>query len=337
MNMDQCQIVLLQKYNEIDKNIKNYTIQISDTDFPNLQTNWENCHSTLSVMCQILRDNGKQRQIYLSSAGGSSAANLLGRFCYLDDCLYKHARQITDTEQKENDDVIYAEIVHLPESRIGNILARPLLRDYEIPYLTKSGVDIEHRITLSDLSISLRNDRILLRSVSRDKEVIPRLTTAHNFSGNSLPLYHFLCDLQHQNKRGGFYLNTSGLIYLCKSFPRVVYKNVILSRASWLLTEDEIKGFEKMENELILLKVNELQKKRDIPQFITIPVGDNDLFIDLKDILSVRTFLSIIHKNKQIIVSEFLYDDTCTVIRNKSYGFCGEFLFSFYKCQENQN
>ncbi|MEZ7884852.1 MAG: lantibiotic dehydratase family protein [Bacteroidales bacterium] len=330
MNMDQCQITLLKKYNEINRNLKNPIIHISDSDFPTLHTDWENCHSTLSVMCQILKDNGKDRMIYLSSCGGSCAANLLGRFCHLDDSLYKHTKQITDFEQKMNSDVIYAEIIHLPESRIGNILARPSIRDYEIPYLANSGVDKEHRIPLSDLTISLRKNKILLRSVSHDKEVIPRLTTAHNYASNSLPLYHFLCDLQNQNKRGGFYLNTSGLLDLFKSFPRIVYKNVILSRASWLLIEDEIKGFDKMESELILLNIKALQKTRGIPQFITIPVGDNDLFIDLSDILSIRTFLSIILKNKKIVISEFLYDDTCSVVKNKGYGFCGEFLFSFY-------
>ena len=93
--------------------------------------------------------------IYLSSAGGSSAANLLGRFCHSDDSLFKYVKNITENEQNNNKDIVFAEIVHLPESRTGNILLRPQLRAFEIPYLAKVSVPKENQIPLDDLYISV--------------------------------------------------------------------------------------------------------------------------------------------------------------------------------------
>jgi len=331
LSLTQHQIVLLRKYFEILKENKKI-IELSDDDFPNSMTNRDDCHSTISVMCQIIKDKGEDRQTYISLAGGSSAANLLGRFSHLDNELFKHARQIADKEQEFNSDSICAEIVHLPESRFGNILARPILRNYEIHYLAKSSVDNSHQIPLSDIALSLRNDKLILRSISRNKKIIPRLTTAHNFSMNSLPIYHFLCDMQNQNIRGGFYLNTSGLTELCNTFPRITYRNVILSRETWFLTEDNVKDFDKLSDEKLLAKTKELQKQKNMPSLITIPSGDNELFIDLNDTLSVRIFSSILIKSKRLIASEFLFCDKDAVITNQEGdSYCGEFLFAFYK------
>jgi hypothetical protein len=47
-------------------------------------------------------------------------------------------KEIVEKEKKYHPDKILAEIVHIPESRT-NILRRPILRDYEIAYLSNSG------------------------------------------------------------------------------------------------------------------------------------------------------------------------------------------------------
>src|SRR6185295_823293 len=84
------------------------------------------------------------------------------------------------------------------EGRIGNISFRPLLREYEIPYLGCSGVARDRQIPVTDLYVSVRGNRIRLRSATTGREIIPRMTNAHNFAWGSLGMYKFLCMLQHQ-------------------------------------------------------------------------------------------------------------------------------------------
>lgn len=332
--LDPTQTVLLRKYTE---NLKagrgEEPIRLTDGDFPDARPDWSDTHLTLSVMCQVLKDRDGERRFYLSSAGGSCAANLLGRFCHLSDDLYRHARRITDYEQEQDPETVYAEIVHLPESRIGNIVGRPLLRDYEIRYLCKPGVDERHCIPLSDLTVSVRRDRVVLRSRRLGREVMPRLTTAHNYSGNGLPVYHFLCDMQNQGRRVGFYLNTAGLVDICRHFPRVEYRNAVLFRAAWSVEAEELKEAEKLGNEVLSGRLEQWRREREVPRFITIPVGDNELFIDLEDDPGRRTFLSVLKKNKRMTVNEFLFDPQEAVITDGEEGFCGEFLFSFFKSE----
>ena len=80
--------------------------------------------------------------------GGSSAANLLARFSSEKSDVQSLAKKITEKEEELNPDYILAEIIHLPEARIGNVIRRPILRQYEIQYLAKSILPEENQIKL---------------------------------------------------------------------------------------------------------------------------------------------------------------------------------------------
>jgi lantibiotic biosynthesis protein len=323
--------VILKKYLETVSE-KNYILELSDKDFDDIKIYWDDLPSTISVMCSVIKDDDEGREIYLKSAGGTSAANLLGRFCHADQLIEEHVLEITRKEEELNSEVIYAEIAHLPESRIGNIVSRPILRTYEIPFLAASAVSEENRIEVSDLMISVHKGRILLRSKRLNKEIVPRLATAHNYRQKALPVYHFLCDMQLQNRRGGLFFQWGHVFNEYDWLPRVKYKNVILSLARWTVKQVEIKIFIELKNDKELVdSITKWRQGRQIPNFVVLDDGDNELFVDLRNALSLRTLFSVVKKRPVFHLEEFLFNPNHAIVKSNEGAFTNEFLFSFYK------
>jgi hypothetical protein len=140
-------------------------------------------------------------QVLLHGASGPSGARLLGRFCHADAELRQLVQQHVQAEEALQPEAVFAEIVHLPEGRLGNILARPVLRSYEIPYLGTAGVPADRQIPVTDLRVRVEGGRIVLRSARLNRRVLPRLTSAHNFHAGR-GIYRFLCALQSQGTAG---------------------------------------------------------------------------------------------------------------------------------------
>ena len=308
-------------------------IELTDEDVKGIEAKWDDLPPTISVVCEILQDNDLVRSIFIKYAVGQSAANLLGRFCHLDEQVLNHTLAITGKEAQMSPDVIFAEIAHLPESRIGNILLRPVLRPYEIPYLAKPGVSDEYAISPDDLYVSVKNNRVVLRSKRLNKGIVPRMSTAHNYSGqNPMPVYHFLCDLQHQNGRTGLGFHWNEAAQQLDYLPRVVYKNCILSQARWTVREKEVKPFVgiKYDSEL-LQKVKEWQGERNIPDTVLLADGDNELYVDLNNPLSIRAWLSVVKKRSSFQLEEFLFNPETAVVRGEEGVFTNEFIFAFFR------
>lgn len=337
INWNLIQSFLLKKYNEfLAKGLKG--IEIFDHEIQDFTLNWDDIPQTISTMVEIAElpeSEGQDPLIYLSSAGGSSAANLLGRFCFSDNSILKYVKRITENEQINNKDKICAEIVHLPESRIGNILLRPELRDYEIPYLAKASVSDEKQISIDDLYVSVKQGRkIVLRSKSLNKEVVPRLSTAHNYSNSTLPIYHFLCDLQTQDLRGGVSFNWGPLIKDYSFLPRVKYKNIILSKATWNFKKQDIeKLINILDDSELETKVKLWKEKFNLPDYVLLADSDNELLIHLNNLLCVRTLLSLVKKRSGFQLKEFLFNSEKALVKKGIESFTNQVIFSFYKSQ----
>ena len=248
---------------------KEQIIQLKESDFNEFSQNWDDLPDTLASMVELVKEGG-QTKIQISGCGGSSAANILGRFCHKESPITPFTKNIIAKEKELEPNKIIAEIVHLPEARVGNILMRPNFREYEIPYLAQSILPSNKKLPLEDLYISIKNSRIYLRSKKHNKEVLPHLTNAHNYSANALPIYHFLSDLQTQGLRGGVGFNFGPLESMFDFLPRVAYGNLILHEAKWRILKDNIKKLMPLKNEKekLMKSLKQFQRHKGIPQYV---------------------------------------------------------------------
>ncbi|GLU57085.1 lantibiotic dehydratase [Dyadobacter frigoris] len=257
----------------------------------------------------------------LLTCSGPSAVNILSRFHEADPSLSKQLLRCAELEENNSPDVIFAEIVHCPDSGAGNIMTRPVLHRYEIPYMGKASVDEQFQVPVQDLMISVVNDKIILRSKRLNKRIIPRLSNAHNFT-KGLPIYKFLCELQLQDSE----LNMQwdwGLFSNQPHLPRVKYKNMILSRESWLL---QIHHFKSSEPEHIADKLAGM----GLPSKFVITSGDNELLIDTRISLSLQILIQEINKNKEIRVFEALFSSDNSLLRQDEFRFTNEIVIPLY-------
>jgi len=326
IKLNPFQVILNQKL-QSTYNDREYIINLCDEDFKTFEENWNDLPDTMSFMTEIISENNKEK-LYLKSGNGN-AGRLFARFCSEKAKLKELVEDICQKEKELNCNKILAEIIHLPESRIGNILRRPKIRNYEIPYLAKSILPFENQITVDDLYISMKNNTIILRSKRLNKEIKPSLTNAHNYSANSLPVYHFLSDLNSQNKRFGFRLDWGGLTHIYNFLPRVEYGNIILSKAQWKVSSEEINLLVSLLNNKAQL-INEIKNwrnKKQIPQWIQWVNSDNTLVVNLENEDLLSMFLSSVKNEKSIAIEEFLY--------NEKDNFTHQFIFPIYKTHLN--
>ncbi len=312
-----------------------YCIALKDDDFKDFEENWEDLPDTVSTMIEIVEEDGKVN-IKLGGFGGSSAANLLGRFCHGDEKLDRHTRKIIDIETRANDGKVLAEIVHLPESRVGNILMRPAFRHYEIPYLAKSVLPGEGQLPLKDLRVSVEHGRrVKLRSGRLDKEVVPHLTNAHNYAANSLPIYHFLCDMQTQGLRSGVGLNLGPFADEYPFIPRITYQNLILSEATWNLASEDVEPLMEMvdKDQKLDAAVEAFMRKRKIPRYVMLKDGDNELLVNFKNFTSVKMLLDTVKKRQRFKLTEFFFAKEGIVKDGKNAYYANQIILSFYNSQ----
>jgi thiopeptide-type bacteriocin biosynthesis protein len=244
-------------------------------------------------------------EVYLEGGMGPSGARLLGRSCEGDALLREgvvaHLRQ----EEELEPDAVFAEIQYAPQDHVGNVEARPALRDFEIPYLGRGTVVPGHQIPVSDLTVLLEGDEIVLRSVRLGRRVLPRLSAARKYwFGGCPPVYRFLCALQAQGKTERFSWHWGAAEEL-SFLPRVTAGRLVLSRARWRASEDELRVLDCKTDAARFAAVQLWRRRRRMPRYILVLEGDREMLVDFDDILSVDAFLAATRNARDCVLEEF--------------------------------
>ncbi|HVJ92985.1 MAG TPA: lantibiotic dehydratase, partial [Labilithrix sp.] len=284
---------------------------------------------TLAAPSADAVDRGELR-VLVEGVSGPSGANLLGRFCHGDPALRRAVEAHLRAEEELRPDAIFAEIVHLPEGRLGNILARPCLRAYEIPYLGRSGAPLERQIPIDDLHLTLDRGNFVLFSKKLGREVIPRLTSAHNFAGAPLGIYRFLCALQSDRERHTVAWSW-GPLANAPFLPRVVRGRIVVSLARWNLAKDELAPLAKGTSVERFRAFQELRARRDLPRWVSLSDGDNVLPIDLDNIVCVESLAALIGRRSAVALVEMFPSPEELVVEGPEGRFVHELVVPFVK------
>jgi thiopeptide-type bacteriocin biosynthesis protein len=248
----------------------------------------------------------------------ASGAVYLGRFCHGDARLEAAVRDYLRAEEALRPDAVFAEIVHLPQGRHGNVICRPALRQHDLVFLGQSGVPEAERIEIADLWVSVEQGRVMLRSKRLGKEVIPRLTNAYN-TLHGLGIYRFLAAMQHQGRFGvGF---RWGPFAGADHLPRVVYGRSVLSLAYWNVHASRLEEWGAAEGAARFEAVQRFRRQANLPRWVCLKDGDNLLPIDLDNVLCIETLVQLT-RNRASIVLEEIYpglDGLCVEGRDGRY------------------
>jgi thiopeptide-type bacteriocin biosynthesis protein len=184
--------------------------------------------NTFSAMVQVA-----QKLIICQRIGGSTANSLAGRFSIIGGEFESTCRSIAAKEISANPSIEFFDVGYMGEENVDNINRRASIYDLELPI--QSYAVGGSPLRLDDLFISLEGKEFVLRSKKMGKRVVPRIASAYNYSRADLSLFRFLADLQNQGIRSSISLDPEHFFPGLDYYPRVQFKNVVISPAKWLL------------------------------------------------------------------------------------------------------
>jgi lantibiotic biosynthesis protein len=284
-------------------------IDITDEDLFTLPECEDKMPPGLAIMFRITAEE----QVYLEEIGSVSATALLGRFTEHVG-IYQLSKEIARKEEGANPEVIFAEINCRMESKYAIVNKRHAVYSYTIPIgypATEPG-----HIPLNDLWLYLVDDELVLWSKKLKKRIIPRLSSAFNYTKVNLPIYRFLCDLQFYNLKANYTLNLSALFPGLFYYPRVAYKQSILVLASWHFSVKEAKQLKKSKQAENLIVLQRIIAQYHWPQWISLVNADQQLVFNLREesqqmllLDCVKPLDTFIIREHPFIDSETKYDD----------------------------
>lgn len=300
-----------------------YAVTIHEKDLQMLPGDTRDLPSTMSVIFRLI-ESGEQ-DIFVEGFSGTSAVNLLGRFCYGSPEINRLVETIAAHEIQTHPGAILAEIDHLPDDRIGNILRRPAFRDYRIPIATGPGGARGKLVPLKELWIRIVGGQVRLYWEKEKKEVIPRLSTAHNYNKRGVELYQFLCDLQSEGNRTSL---SFGWRVRSKFLPRVSTRNIVLSPARWTLEQADFEHLLHAKEEELMNIVRAFREKWRMPVTVLLAEGDNELLIDMDNPLMVASLVFQLKGKEGALFKEYLNDRHRGITDKEGHGYANQFVGS---------
>ncbi len=265
----------------------------------------------------------------IENMGGCTANTMLGRFTIAITDLEDFCHEITAVEENSNPGVLFFDVAYQLEREVDNVNRRKRLYPYELPLLTWS-CD-ETPLSFDDTLVTVRDDEIILWSKKHRKRMVPRIPSAYNYSRSELAVFRFLCDLQHQRIKSDLNFKLPYFFPDLNRYPRVCYKKVVVSPASWKLPDDLLKSISMGTPESSLAILGGWLSEQGINFLFKAGQSDQTLCFDPASDKDIKAFLYYCrqHVRQTIYISEALVADYEVLTDNADNRHTAQFIVSY--------
>ena len=223
-------------WNKIEESPQATEIIIKPEDLDNYELP-DLSQTSCSYLIAKKLDNG---QLYLENLAMSNPNAVLSRFRYLDKDIEEISNEISDHEKQWYATGVLADIIWIPDFKVGNVCGHTAAIDYDIPIFYTSIKEKEKQISISDILVSVSGEEVILFSKTLKRRILPRLSNAHNFQTSANSFYRFLSSLQLQNITD-YAIKPNFALNKRRYYPRISYNDIILFPSHWILQESDIK------------------------------------------------------------------------------------------------
>lgn len=294
-----------------------YSIDLAEHKFT-FDQNQQGLTSLIPILVKYLSSNDTdQYKIQFSMGGFDSPMAFISRFIYGSPYLCSLAEKLAFIEAYSLNDHKLAEIVHIPGLKVSNIIDRPIFRELQIPIHAESKLSTNNLIKLEDMLVYIEDNKFVVEDRNTGDRIMPVSSNAHNYKIDTIPYYRFLSSLYVQNKQTYFNIDWSFLSGYATFFPRIAYKDIVISPATWIFKKVNFPKF----NEFELDDFEDWRVSNKVPDKIYICEDDNELFVDFIQESSVFIFNSYLNSNEFIVIKEALVKNDALVdtITNETY------------------
>lgn len=280
--------------------------------------------SFANTFSALIRHHGEQ--VVIDNLGGCTATSLLGRFTVADPAIEIMGKELVQFEEAANPDVIFFDVAYQAEGHVDNVNRRKHLYAKELPLLSYS--THQSPLSLSDILVKVSGNEVLLCCAKTGKRLVPRIPSAYNYRRSDLPLYRFLCDLQHQGIFSSIDFNLVQQFPGFDYYPSMCFNNLVLWPETWkfplsLLKEPDLMLQEERVSAWIRANVQQRVFKTSN--------GDQALYVDPNnpaDRLAFMYFLRT-YKGAELYLYDALLNESDGIKDGVGNGYRAQYLLHF--------
>ncbi|SDF61461.1 lantibiotic dehydratase [Chitinophaga filiformis] len=268
--------------------------------------------------------------LIIEQIGGPTANRLLGRFSLIGKDIEQMCTAIAAEELAANPGVLFFDIGYTDEVSVDNVNRRKQIYPYQLSLLNYD--DSHGALYLADIDVSVIGDQVILYDRNRGKRIVPRLSSGYNYKRSNLAVYRFLNDLQHDGLKTNFSLKLTDYFPDENFYPRLQYKNIVLSPAQWRISTAALQRQAAGTIDIHILA--DYLKSMGLEKYAVTRTEDRTMVFDLDNQADLNELLHVMSKFDSFILEEGFIAN-CPLVRDKQgNGYAHQFVLSLVNEQK---